>query len=449
MTDKRISRRKFLSASAGVAAFTIVPRHVLGGVANTAPSEKVNIAGIGIGGMGASNLRNVESENIVALCDVDDNHAAKTFKAYPKAMRYRDYRIMLEKQKDIDAVIIATPDHTHAVITIAAMNAGKHVYCQKPLTQTIYETRILTEAARKAGVVTQMGIQCHSNEGPRLTCEWIADGAIGTVKEVLTWSTLTYYPWGHAWWSTTHSEKPKDTPAIPDTLDWDLWLGPAPERPYHPCYHPARWRAWWDFGTGMLGDRGVHTFDPVFWALDLKKPFTCQATTVGGNEHVHPIASIIEYKLLSGKSGKPVKLTWYDGMAPPRPEELEDERRFGGSDGGILFIGDKGKLMTTYIAGSPRLIPESKMKDYELPEKTIPRATCSHEMDWVNAIKTGSKPLTGFDYSGPLNEAVVLGNIAKRFPNTILQYDAENMKVTNKPEANEYISRPYRNGWTL
>ena len=281
MFKQGISRRGLLGATAATAAFTIVPRHVLGGVQHTAPSEKLNIAGIGVGGMGKSNLSQLESENIVALCDVDHVYAAETFKKYPQAKVYTDYREMLDKDKSIDAVMIATPDHTHAVISMEAMRRGKHVYCQKPLTHDVYEARMLAKAARETGVTTQMGIQGHSGEGARLICEWIWDGAIGEVREVDAWCSLSYYPFGHAYWSSKWSRRPEDTPPVPATLNWDLWLGPAPQRPYHPAYHPAVWRCWWDFGCGMMGDRGAHSLDSVYWALKLTQPTSVDATSCG------------------------------------------------------------------------------------------------------------------------------------------------------------------------
>ncbi|MBN2137409.1 MAG: Gfo/Idh/MocA family oxidoreductase [Sedimentisphaerales bacterium] len=445
---QKIDRRTLIAGAAAGAALTIVPRNVLGGPANTPPSEKLNIAGIGIGGMGRANLKNLSSQNIVALCDVDFDYAAPTFAEYPGARRYKDFRRMLADEKDLDAVMIATPDHTHAIIAMAAIKAGKHVYCQKPLTRDICETRKLTAAAAKAGVTTQMGIQGHSGEGIRLVCEWIRDGAIGQVRAVDAWCTLSYYPWGHAYWSTSCPERPKETPPVPGTLDWDLWIGPAPHRPYHPCYHPGVWRAWWDFGCGMMGDRGAHTLDPVYLALELDAPTSVEATTLEGRGETHPLAAIVNYKFPARRDMPPVKLTWYEGLQAPRPPELEDGRVMANPEGGAIFIGDKGKLMCGVYGESPRLIPETKMKAYKLPEKTIPRVTTSHEMDWVNAAKAGKQPGASFDYSGPLNEMVLLGNVAKKFQARI-DWDSENMRVTNIAQANEYICRPYRQGWNL
>ena len=268
-----VPRRTFLAGAAvATAGFTIVPRHVLGGQATPAPSDKLNIAAVGVGGMGKSNLKRCEDENIVALCDVDFSLADPVFEKYPAAKRYRDYRVMLDEQKDIDAVIVATPDHTHAVIAMAAMARKKHVYVQKPLTHSVYEARLLTETARKYEVATQMGNQGHSGEGIRLLCEWVWDGAIGPIREVHAWTNRPVWPQG------IEVDRPADTPAVPAGLDWDLWLGPARTRPYHPTYHPAKWRAWCDFGTGSLGDMGCHIVDPLFWALKLKYPVSVEAS---------------------------------------------------------------------------------------------------------------------------------------------------------------------------
>jgi predicted dehydrogenase len=448
MLEHNTSRRRFLAASATAAAFTIVPRHVLGGQGNTPPSEKLNIAGIGIGGMGKANLHNLESENITALCDVDLNYAAETIKRYPNAKVYTDYRKMLEQHKDIDAVMIATPDHTHAVISMAAMKMGKHVYCQKPLTHDVYESRMLAKAAKEYGVTTQMGIQGHSDEGNRLICEWIWDGAIGEVREVDAWCSLSYFPFGHAYWSSKWNRRPSDTPPVPAGLDWDIWLGPAPERPYHPAYHPAVWRCWWDFGCGMMGDRGAHTLDGAFWALKLGYPESIEATSLDLNPDTHPLAAVVTYRFGARGDMPPVKLTWYEGLRVPRPPELEDGRRMGHTEGGILFKGSKGKLVAGVYGEAPRLIPESKMKAYNQPEKTIPRVKDSHEMDWVRACKEGRQAGADFSYSGPLTEICLLGNVAKRMDAKI-EWDAENLKVTNLPEANKYIRTEYRQGWSL
>ncbi|UCC21504.1 MAG: Gfo/Idh/MocA family oxidoreductase [Planctomycetota bacterium] len=450
---KKISRRGFMQGAAGAAmAFTIVPRHVLGGPGNTPPSEKLNIAGVGVGGMGASDVQNCATENIVALCDVHDSYAAKTFKTYPKAKVYKDYRRMLDKQKDIEAVVVATPDHTHACIAMAAIRAGKHVYVEKPLAYSIHEVRKLTEAARQAKVASQMGNQGHASEDIRNICEWIADGAIGPVREVHAWTTHAVWPQG--------IERPKDTPAVPEGLDWDRWIGPAPYRPYHPAYHPMLWRGWWDFGTGALGDMGCHVLDPAFWALNLGYPTSVEASSSiyvseitwdkTLNTESYPRASIVRYEFPARGDMPPVELTWYDGgLMPPRPAELEEGRQMGNKLGGIIFIGDKGKIMGgSHGGGGARIIPESKMKEYNRPPKTIARSP-GHHAEWVKACKTGQAAGSNFDYAGPFTEVVLLGNIALRMMHKRLYYDGPSMKVTNLPEANEYIHRQYRQGWTL
>jgi len=434
-------------AAGAVAAATVVPRHVLGGPRQIAPGEKMNIAGIGIGGMGAGNLRNMETDNIVALCDVDKNYAGGTIRRYPDAKFYVDFREMLDKQKDIDGVMIATPDHTHAVISMAAMRAGKHVYCQKPLTHNVYEARTLAKTAKEAGVATQMGVQGHSGEGIRLICEWIWAGLIGAVREVDAYCSLTYYPWGHASWSSQWSQRPKETPPVPTGLDWDLWIGPAQMRPYHRAYHPRTWRCWWDFGSGMMGDRGVHTFDPIFWPLKLTAPTSIDATTCGNTPEVHPLSAIVTYHFPARGDLPPVKLTWYEGTRPPRPVDLEDGRKLP-AEGGVLFKGTKGSIMCGVYGNSPRIIPEAKMQAAERPEKTIPRVQGSHEQDWIRACKSGEPAGADFSYSGPLAEACCLGNIAQRV-DTRIEWDAENMKVTNLPDANKYVREEYRSGWEL
>jgi len=449
--SRRLTRRGFVkktALSAGAAATaTVVARHVLGGPRHIPPSEKMNVAGVGIGGMGGANLRNLESENIVALCDVDHNYAAGTIKRYPDAKLYVDYRQMLDKQKDIDGVVVGTPDHTHAVISMAAIRAGKHVYCQKPLTHNVYEARMLTQAAKEAKVATQMGIQGHSGEGIRLICEWIWAGLIGEVREVDAWCSLTYYPWGHASWSSQWGERPQETPPVPAGLDWDLWIGPAPMRPYHRAYHPRTWRCWWDFGSGMMGDRGAHTFDPVCWALKLSAPTSIDATTCGNTEEVHPLAAIVTYDFPAREGMPPVKLTWYEGIRPPRPDDLEDGRRMP-AEGGALFKGTKGTIMCGVYGNSPRIIPEAKMQEAKLPEKTLPRVADSHEQDWVRAAKSGRPAGADFAYSGPLAEICCLGNIAQR-ADTRIEWDAEKLQVTNLPEANQYVRTEYRKGWEL
>ena len=295
-----------------------------------------------------------------------------TFEQHPQAKTYKDYRLMLEKQKDIDGVVIATPDHTHAVIAMAAIKAGKHVYCQKPLTHTVYEARQLAQAAKEHKVATQMGIQGHSMEGHRLICEWVAAGLIGEVREVDAWCSLSYYPWGHAYWSSSWSDRPKETPPVPAGLDWDLWIGPAPMRPYHRAYHPQTWRCFWDFGCGMMGDRGAHTLDAVVAALKLGPPTSVEATSCGSTPEVHPLSAIVTFRFPAREGLPPLKLTWYEGTRPPRPDDLEDGRRVP-AEGGIFIKGSQGTIMAGVYGESPRIIPEKRMKEVKLPPKTLPR----------------------------------------------------------------------------
>jgi hypothetical protein len=436
----KLSRRDFMNKAAAVAAFTIVPRGVLGGPRRIPPSEKLNIAGVGIGGRGAGDLDEVGSENVVALCDVDDKYAANVFKNYPKAKKYQDFRTMLGKEKSIDAVVIATPDHTHAVIAMTAIKMGKHVYCEKPLAHSIYEVRRLTEAARKAGVATQLGNQGQASEETRLVSEFIQDGAIGPVREVHSWCNRPISPRG--------IDRPKETAPVPETLNWDLWLGPAPQRPYHPCYLPFTWRGWWDFGTGVLGDIGCHQFVSIFRALKLGYPTSVEACSSGVNSETAPLASIVRYDFPARGEMPPVKLTWYDGgLMPARPQEIEEGLRFGNADDN-LFIGNKGKML------GHRLLPESRSKEYGRPPKVLPRSP-GHHKEWINACKGGEPAGSNFDVAGPLTEVVLLGNIALRMDQQLyekglkLYYDGPNMKVTNLPEANKYIQSEYRDGWTL
>ncbi|MHC4475407.1 MAG: Gfo/Idh/MocA family protein [Planctomycetota bacterium] len=439
----KVNRRDFLRSTATTAAaFTIVPRHVLGGPGHTPPSEKLNIAGIGAGGRGGGNINACSSENIVALCDVDDEKAKETFEKFPQVKKYRDFRQMLEKEdKNIDAVIVSTPDHVHAVASMMAIKMGKHVYCEKPLTHSVYEARMLTEAARKYKVATQMGNQGRSGEGTRLICEWIWAGAIGDVREVHAWTDRPIWPQG--------IDRPEDVSPVPPTLDWDLWLGPAPYRPYvEKVYCPFVWRGWWDFGTGALGDMACHIIDPVFLALKLGHPTSIRAVSTPVNSETAPLASIVEYEFPARAGMPPVKLTWYDGeLRPTDPEELEPGRRMGSRNGGALFVGDKGKLVCGCYGKSPRLIPESKMQTFERPPKTLPRVE-GHREDWIQACKGGKPACSNFDYAGPLTEVVVLGNLAIRTRKK-LDWDGPNMKCTNVPEANDYVRRQYRAGWTL
>jgi predicted dehydrogenase len=449
--ESLISRRKFLGATAtAAAAFTIVPRHVLGGQGYTAPSDTLNIACVGAHGKGQTDIRAVSTENIVALCDVDDEQMAKTLREdgeknpkLLKAARYRDFREMLDKEKSIDAVTVSTPDHTHAVVAMTAMKMKKHVFVQKPLTHTIHEARSLAIAAKETGVVTQMGNQGHASEGARLINEWIADGAIGDVTEVHAWTDRPIWPQG--------MDRPDTLPSVPPTFDWNLWLGPSAWRPYHPAYHPFAWRGFLDFGTGTIGDMGAHLLDQPFWALNLGAPDSVEASSTELKKETYPRSCIVRYRFPARGKMSPVTLTWYDsGLLPPRPEELEPGRRMGDADGGVLYCGTKGKLMHGCYASSPRLIPETRMQEYQRPAKTIPRSKGIHE-EWIEAIKTGKKSTTDFSYASALTEMMLLGNVAIRAAkdNTMLRWDSSNLRITNDEAANEFLRMPYREGWSL
>ncbi len=440
-------------SAAAAAGLMIVPRHVLGGRGYTAPSDTLNIGCIGVGGKGSSDIRSCSGENIVALCDVDDTQMARFLKSdhstpeqkamYDKAGKYRDFRVMLEEEKGIDAVTVSPPDHTHAVAAMTAMKMGKHAFVQKPLTHTIKEARILAQTAKQMNVVTQMGNQGHAGEGARLINEWIWDGAIGDVHEVHCFTNRPIWPQG--------IEAPKEIPSVPSTLDWNVWLGPARFRPYHPAYHPFKWRGFWDFGTGALGDMGAHILDHPFWALKLGHPTTVQASSTPYTEDSCPLAEIVTYEFPQRGEMPPVTLKWFDGgMMPPRPEGLEDGRMMGDSGGGGIFYGSKAMLMFSTYGNNSRIVPEAKMKEYQRPEKTIPRSPGIH-LEWIEAIKAGKKSTTDFSYSGLLTEVMLLGNVAVRTQEhkTKLEWDGEKMEFTNLPEANRYLHFEYRTGWSL
>ncbi len=447
MAQQNITRRSFVSAAAASTfAATVLPRHVLGGVGYTAPSDKLNVAGVGVGGMGRNNVANVASENIVALCDVDFDYAAKTFQKYPDAKTYKDYRVMLDQQKDIDAVIIATADHTHAVIATAAMDLGKHVYVQKPLTRSIHEARALAKKARETGVATQMGNQGHSSDDARKVNEWIWNGAIGPVREVHVWTNrpIGYWPQG--------IERPEGEASIPDTLAWDLWLGPTAYRPYHPAYHPHDWRGWVDWGTGALGDMGAHLIDHPFWALKLQAPTSVETVSTPFNKQSYPHATMSWYDFPAREDMPPVRLTWYDGgMAPSRPVELPEDFKMH-PEGGVIYIGEKGKLIHETYGLNPRLLPESLAQETGDPPKMLERVSGGHqgghELNWVRAAKGQEKTVCPFEYAGPLTETMLLGLVAL-WAGEKVEWNSDDMRVTNVAEANQYVSPAYREGWSL
>jgi hypothetical protein len=526
-----VSRRKFVTtAAAAGAGLTIVPRHVLGH-GFQAPSDTVNIATVGIGGMGASNTRKLMSQNIVAFCDVDDTlmesaiqnfqksaaagppqpsgqprtpprlpskaqqaanakrdpiDAYTTLKRFadeqlPKLKKYRDYREMLEKQKDLDAIVVATPDHMHAPIALAAMDLGKHVYVQKPLCWSVEEARALAKKAKdNRKVVTQMGNQGHSSDGARTGYEYIRNGAIGDIREVHVWTNrpLGYWPQGVPRPSKTEPAlDPKraqpwnggyvtaklasalggDFP-IPGTLDWNLFLGVAPEVEYHPIYHPFNWRGWVDWGQGALGDMGAHLVDHPFWALDLGYPTVIETLSTPFNGVNFPTATTTYYDFPARGKMPAVKLTWYDGgLTPPKPEEMGDERF--NAEGGILYIGTKGKMLQNTYGHDPRLLPKSLHESFGEPKQLLPRITHAegeHEMNWVEAIRGKAEVSCPFDYAGPLTEVMLLGIVALRAGGKIL-YDGANMRVTNTisgpgnkaVDPNQFLKREYRSTFKL
>lgn len=443
---QKTSRRTFIAGAASAAVFNFLPARVLGLGGAKSPNEKLNVAGIGVAGQGAGDLGQVASENIVALCDVDWAHAAGTFKRYPKAKQYKDYRQMLEaEEKNIDAVIVATPDHHHACASMLAMKMGKHVYCEKPLTHSVWEARQMTEAARKYKVATQMGNQGQASDETRRLCEMIWDGAIGKVRAVHAWTDRPSNGLFNEYWPQG-IERPTDMPAVPSTLEWDLWLGPAPARPYHPAYVPFKWRGWWDFGTGALGDIGCHSLDAVFRALKLGPPLSVEASSSRVNEETFPLASMVTYEFEG-----PVTVTWYDGgLRPPRPAELDKDMAM--PTNGKLIVGDKGKIITRGMRYL--LIPESKREEYGEPPKKLPRSA-GHYKEFIEACKGGPNAGSNFEFAGPLTEAVLLGNVALRvklreqLTKQKLLWDSANLRVTNLSEANRFLRREYRSGWSF
>jgi predicted dehydrogenase len=384
----------------------------------------------------------MKSENIVALCDVDSAKAAHTFKTFPEAERFTDYRVMLEKRRDIEAVMIATPDHMHAPITLAALRAGKHVYVEKPMAHSIEEARVMAKAAKETGLVTQMGNNGHAGDGLRLTREWIQAGAIGKVREVHGWSDRPGKFWNQ------NLDRPTETPSVPPELDWNLWLGAAPERAYHPVYHPRAWRGWFDFGTGALGDMAVHNLDPAFYALDLEAPVAAEAQTSPLKKESYPEWQTITYEFAARGPRPAVKLIWHDGgKLPNKPAELADEAELG--DNGILFIGEKGTMLCGGWSGAPHLFPASRRETFEKPPRTIPRSI-GHRPEWIKACKD-RKPedaKAGFAYSGPFTEALLVGNLAVRLQKRI-EWDSAVMRAKNAPEAEALIRKIYRAGFGI
>jgi predicted dehydrogenase len=506
----RFSRRKFLGQSAAAAiGMSIVPRHVLGGRGYIPPSDKINMAFIGVGAQGLRVMLHFLKEPDVqgiAVCDPNKGSAdhpqwephefctsvrkllgveagwdwlspdqpiqlthalkvtggmagrepcqqivnayygaQKTSGKYAGCAAYSDFRELLERQKDLDAVVVCTTDNLHAAVSAAAMKKRKHVFCQKPLTHTIYEARRLAQIARETGVATQIAVGNQASEDTRLLCEWIWDGAIGPVREVVNWSSRPYWPQG--------IERPKDGQPVPDGLNWDLWLGPASERPFHHAYLPFVWRGWGDFGCGALGDMGSYSFDTIFRVLKLEAPLSVEASSSERYEETYPLASIVRYNFPARGDMPPVKFTWYDGgLKPPRPDELEENRPMKVAeeeeDEGLLFVGDRGKILCSFHGGHPQLIPESKMRNYKQPPKTLPRSP-GNEREWLDACKGSKvKPGGNFEFSGLVTETLLLGNVASRTGKK-LNWDRSNLRVPNSEAAQKLVSPERRKGWEL
>ncbi|OGU07472.1 MAG: oxidoreductase [Gemmatimonadetes bacterium RBG_16_66_8] len=445
MPRKPINRRSFVNdtAKAGL-AFTIVPRHVLGRGLR-APSDTLNVACVGVGGMGWSDVRGMAVENIYALCDVDEKQAEEAFTAYPKAKRYRDFRQMFDGEADnIDAVTVTTPDHSHTVIALRALRERKPVYVQKPLTRTLHEVRTLVEAARRSGLATQMGNQGHAREGTRLIREWVAAGAIGAVREVHFWTNRPIWPQA--------IDRPLQDYHVPPWMNWDVWLGPAPERPYHPSYAPFNWRGWWDFGTGALGDMACHIMDAAFWTLDLRGPSRIEVESTPLFNETAPRGSRISYQFPARGGRGPVTVVWRDGaLYPPRPPEVADGAAWPPDEGGgQLWIGSDGKLVAGTYGDDPTLLDERRHREITAspPAQKYPRTEGVYA-EWIAACKGGPAAGSNFvDHSGPLTEMVLLGNLAGRAGRT-LELNPETGAVTNVQLPDELIRPAYREGWSL
>jgi predicted dehydrogenase len=502
--DASLTRRGFLAQGGlSAAALAVVPSCILGRRGRTPPSERINVACIGVGSQGLRVMLNFLRQpdaHVVSVCDVNEassdypQWSATEFRdavrkllgsgsgweslstnrpipltrtsgvtggtagrepcrkiveaCYARRKRsglyrgctaYADFRKLLDRERDVDAVVVCTTDHWHAVISVAAMKRGKHVYCQKPMTRTVYEARRVAEVARETGVATQVAVGNQASEATRVLCECVWGGAIGPVRQVVNWSRRPFWPQGVA--------RPLETPTVPTGLDWDLWLGPAPERPYHPIYHPFQWRGWHDFGCGAIGDMGCYSFDTIFRVLKLEAPTTIEASSSESSPETYPKASTVHFTFPARDTMPPVKVTWYDGgLRPPRPEELDKGQELPGE--GLLFIGDKGCILCGFTGANPALLPESRRKAFEPPPKALPRSI-GHDREWIEACK-GNKnaPGANFGFSGPVTEAILLGNVALRAGRRLVWNRAE-LKAANAPTAQALIRPEYREGWAL
>ena len=430
-----IQRRKFIYVST-LAASAALAGKIYAKPKLQSPNEKLNIAVVGSGGRGASNLKDVSSENIVALCDVSEENLNAAAAKYPGAKKFIDFRKLFDDVKNFDAVVVSTTEHTHAFVTMLALQAGKHVYCEKPLTHSVWEARMISEAAKKAKVATQMGTQIHATSNYRRVVELIQSGAIGPVREAHIWVARA---WGDG-------DRPRGTPPVPAGLHWDLWLGPAPERPFQTEYivphGQPRWYKFWDFGGGTMSDLGAHYNDLAFWALQLRHPLTIEADRRKPNPETAPATMSVTYEYGARGELPPVKLSWYQGDVKP---QIWTDGKIPKWDSGHLFIGDKGMLLSDY--GKHVLLPENDFKDFKRPEPFIPESLGHHE-EWIHACKTGAPTTCNFEYSGALTEANHLGNVAHRVGHKI-EWDAKKLMVKNAPEAAHIIRREYRKGWKL
>jgi predicted dehydrogenase len=467
MNTSPISRRRFLGATTALAAFTIVPRHVLGGARHVPPSEKVNIAIIGCGGQGRTNTRalfQLPDAQVIAVADpiesfsleayyykglggrkpvkaeIEQNYAPKT-PSY-RCAEYEDFRPMLDKEKSVDAILCATPDHAHACVCVTAMRQGKHAYCEKPLTHNVWESRLVAQVAKETGLATQLGNHGHSGEGIRQTCEWIWAGAIGDVREVHAWTTAS------RWNKKYYAGRPPEEP-IPSGVNWDLWLGPREPRPYSSAYTPVTWRDYWAFGTAPIGDFFCHNFDPAVWALDLHSPISIEAYGAGGvDSEMAPPGGIYTYHFAPRGRMPALKAVWYDGgLMPERPAGLNEEDQLGAGGNGTLFIGDQGMITCPGWAGAPRLLPESRMEGFKRPPQTLARSK-GHHRDWLDAIKGGPASSANFEYGARLTEIGLLGLVAMRVGRK-MEWDAAELKAANAPEAEPFLRGSYRKGWEI
>ncbi|MCE9519185.1 MAG: Gfo/Idh/MocA family oxidoreductase [Verrucomicrobia bacterium] len=450
-----MKRRSFITTSAAATfGFQFVPAHVVRAQGDVkTPSNKVRLAVIGCGGQGGADLGGMANEDIVALCDVDDRRAAGSFKKFPNAKRFKDFRKMFDSMtNDFDAVLVATPDHCHAVAALAAIGHGKHVYCEKPLAHSIAEVRAMRKAAIEKKVITQVGNQGHSSESIRVFCEMIWSGAIGKVSEIHAGCDA----FKDVYFQTGSREKIlTEKPEVPKELDWDLWQGPTGPRAYHPEYLPFKWRGFSAYGSGCIGDWICHVLDPSFWALDLGMPTAIMAETKGydpkKDAEFYPQGSRITYEFPAKGDRGPVKLIWHDGdFSIPQPEELTKENRKVVGIGAVV-IGDQGKIMHGSHGGSgSRLIPEARMKDFKKPDQKIPRIKGGHHQnDWLDAIRENRPAGSSFEYGGALSEIGLLGMIAIRRSGTRLEWDNANVKFTNDEEANAFLTPTYRAGWKM